>query len=162
MPLSLRRGVVTAVLERHEGVARVEVDGVPCVGYPLLTGPVALGDEVIVNTQARDLSMRDEDGQLVFRARPDQRFERPARGEIETVQQYVIRAAHGGVDLRQQRRGRVDQADTTQIAGGGEADQVAHDAAAEGDERVTALRPLLDQPVPDRADLVERLVAFEA
>jgi hypothetical protein len=55
--LSLRRGVVTAVLERREGLAHIEVDGVPCVGYPLLTGPVALGDEVIVNTQARDLGL---------------------------------------------------------------------------------------------------------
>jgi hypothetical protein len=57
VPLSLRRGVVTAVVERHEGLARVEVDGVPCIAYPQLTGPVALGDEVIVNTQARGLQL---------------------------------------------------------------------------------------------------------
>lgn len=57
MPLSLRRGAVTAVLERQEGLARIEVDGAPCVAYPLLTGPVALGDDVIVNTQARDLGL---------------------------------------------------------------------------------------------------------
>ena len=37
--LSLRRGHVTAVLERHEGLARIEVDGEPCVAYPRLTGP---------------------------------------------------------------------------------------------------------------------------
>jgi uncharacterized protein DUF3866 len=53
--LSLRRGSVTAVLERQEGLARIEVDGEPCIAYPRLTGPVALGDEVVVNTQARDL-----------------------------------------------------------------------------------------------------------
>jgi len=57
VPLSLRRGVVTAVRERHEGLARLEVDGVACVAYPQLTGPVALGDEVVVNTQARDLGL---------------------------------------------------------------------------------------------------------
>jgi Protein of unknown function (DUF3866) len=57
VPLSLRRGEVTAVLERHEGLARVEVDGVLCVAYPPLTGPVAVGDEVLVNTQARDLDL---------------------------------------------------------------------------------------------------------
>ncbi len=57
MPLSLTRGVVTAVLERHEGLARVEVDGIPCVAYPQLTGPVALGDDVVVNTQARELGL---------------------------------------------------------------------------------------------------------
>jgi hypothetical protein len=48
---------VTAVLERHDGLARIEVDGTLCVAYPRLTGPVALGDEVVVNTQARDLGL---------------------------------------------------------------------------------------------------------
>jgi hypothetical protein len=55
--LTLRRGRITAVLERVEGLSRLEVDGVPCVAYPRLTGPVALGDEVIVNTQARELEL---------------------------------------------------------------------------------------------------------
>jgi hypothetical protein len=57
VPLSLRRGVVTAVLERHEGLARIEVDGELCVAYPVLTGPVALADDVVVNTQARTLGL---------------------------------------------------------------------------------------------------------
>ena len=55
--LTLRRGRVTAVRERHSGLARLEVDGRPCVAYPRLTGPVALGDEVVVNTQALDLGL---------------------------------------------------------------------------------------------------------
>jgi hypothetical protein len=55
--LTLRRGRVTAVVSRAEGLARIEVDGVPCVAYPRLTGPVALGDEVIVNVQARELEL---------------------------------------------------------------------------------------------------------
>jgi hypothetical protein len=55
--LTLKRGRITAVLERVEGLSRLEVDGVPCVAYPRLTGPVALGDEVIVNTQARELEL---------------------------------------------------------------------------------------------------------
>jgi hypothetical protein len=55
--LTLRRGRITAVLERVEGLSRLEVDGEPCVAYPRLTGPVALGDEVIVNTQARELEL---------------------------------------------------------------------------------------------------------
>jgi hypothetical protein len=57
MPLSLRRGTVTGVLERHEGFVRLEVDGVPCVAYPGLTGPVALHDDVVVNVQARELGL---------------------------------------------------------------------------------------------------------
>jgi hypothetical protein len=55
--LTLRRGRVTAIVERVEGLSRLEVDGEPCVAYPRLTGPVALGDEVIVNTQARELEL---------------------------------------------------------------------------------------------------------
>ena len=54
---TLRRGRVTAVVERVEGLARIEVDGVPCVAYPRLTGPVAIGDDVIVNVQARELEL---------------------------------------------------------------------------------------------------------
>src|SRR5438874_5534197 len=57
MPLSLRRGTVTAVVERREGLARLEVDGEACVAYPLVTGPVALGDDVVVNVQARALGL---------------------------------------------------------------------------------------------------------
>lgn len=55
--LTLRRGRVTAVVDRLEGLARLEVDGRACIAYPRLTGPVALGDEVIVNTQAQDLAL---------------------------------------------------------------------------------------------------------
>jgi hypothetical protein len=55
--LSLRRGAVTAVTERHDGLVRLEVEGRPCVAYPALTGPVALGDEVLVNVQAVELAL---------------------------------------------------------------------------------------------------------
>ena len=55
--LSLRRGTVTAITERLEGLVRFEVDDRPCIAYPRLTGPVALGDEVIVNVQAVELDL---------------------------------------------------------------------------------------------------------
>src|ERR671933_2837631 len=55
--LTLRRGRVSAVVERHEGLVRMEVDGVPCVAYPEVTGPVALDDDVLVNVQARELAL---------------------------------------------------------------------------------------------------------
>jgi hypothetical protein len=57
MPLGLRRGSVTAIVERVDGLVRLEVDGEPCVAYPRLTGPVALGDDVVVNDQARALAL---------------------------------------------------------------------------------------------------------
>jgi hypothetical protein len=55
--VELRRGRVTALTERVEGLVRCEVDGRPCVAYPRLTGPVALGDDVVVNVQAVELGL---------------------------------------------------------------------------------------------------------
>ena len=57
MPLSLRRGRISAIHERHDSLVRLEVDGVACVAYPTVTGPVALEDEVLVNVQARALEL---------------------------------------------------------------------------------------------------------
>ena len=57
MPLSLRRGTVTAIVEELDGLARIEVDGEACVAYPRLTGPVEVGDDVLVNVQARELAL---------------------------------------------------------------------------------------------------------
>jgi hypothetical protein len=57
MALSLRRGVVTGISEELEGLIRLEVDGTPTVAYPRLTGPVEIGDEVLVNVQARELEL---------------------------------------------------------------------------------------------------------
>jgi hypothetical protein len=57
MALTLRRGIVSAILERHHGLVRLEVDGTPCVAFPGVTGPVALGDDVLVNVQSRELEL---------------------------------------------------------------------------------------------------------
>src|SRR5205809_8051898 len=57
MPLSLRRGTVTAIVERHDELVRLEVDGIVCIAYPRVTGPVEVGDEVVVNVQARELRL---------------------------------------------------------------------------------------------------------
>jgi Protein of unknown function (DUF3866) len=57
MALSLRRGTVSAVREQNDELVRLIVDGEPCVAYPRITGPVEVGDEIIVNTQARDLGL---------------------------------------------------------------------------------------------------------
>jgi Protein of unknown function (DUF3866) len=57
VPVTLRRGTVTAIAERHDGLVRLEVDERPCVAYPALTGPVALGDDVLVNDQSVELGL---------------------------------------------------------------------------------------------------------
>ena len=55
--LTLRRGTISTVVEPSDELARIEVDGVPCVAYPRVTGPLAVGDEVLVNAQARELGL---------------------------------------------------------------------------------------------------------
>src|SRR5437763_2948378 len=57
MPLSLRRGTVTAIVERHDELVRLQVDGTACIAYPRVTGPVEVGDAVVVNVQARELAL---------------------------------------------------------------------------------------------------------
>ena len=57
MPLGLRRGTVSAVTEELPELVRLEVDGLPCIAYPRLTGAVEVGDDVIVNEQARLLEL---------------------------------------------------------------------------------------------------------
>jgi hypothetical protein len=57
MPLSLRRGTVTAIDDQHEELVRLRVDDEPCIAYPRLTGAVAVGDDVLVNDQARALEL---------------------------------------------------------------------------------------------------------
>jgi hypothetical protein len=57
MPLSLRRGTVTAIAEVYDELVRFEVDGFPCIAYPRVTGAVEMGDDVLVNVQARELGL---------------------------------------------------------------------------------------------------------
>ena len=48
---------MTALGERLDRLVRLEVDGIACVSYPRLTGEVEVGDEVLVNEQARLLEL---------------------------------------------------------------------------------------------------------
>ena len=57
MPLGLRWGSVTAVGERLDGLVRLEVDDLPCIAYPRLTGEVEVGDVVLVNARAVELGL---------------------------------------------------------------------------------------------------------
>ena len=77
MALSLRRGHVTRVLERQAEIVRCEVDGIACVAYPELTGPVVEGDEVLVNVQARELGLGSGGFDIVY-ANLTQGLELPA------------------------------------------------------------------------------------
>ncbi len=62
MPLSLRRGSVTRVVD----ALHCEVDGLACVVYPQVTGSVKEGDEVLVNVQARLLELGSAGFDIVY------------------------------------------------------------------------------------------------
>jgi hypothetical protein len=57
VPLTLRGGRVTAVQDRAPEIVRLLVDGHPCIAFPDVTGPVEVGDDVLVNVQARELEL---------------------------------------------------------------------------------------------------------
>ena len=76
MPLSLRRGTVSAIHDRDEELVRLDVDGAPCLAYPRLTGPVEVGDDVVVNVQARELELGSGGFDILY-SEPDPR---PGRG----------------------------------------------------------------------------------
>src|SRR5207244_10561319 len=54
---SFRTGVVTSILSGREGLQSVEVDGRRAYVLTRLTGPVAVGDRVVVNTTAVELGL---------------------------------------------------------------------------------------------------------
>src|SRR3954451_16309255 len=106
MALSLRRGTVTAIAEQHEGLVRCEVDGEACVAYPALTGAVALGDEVVVNVQGRELGL-GSGGFDVLHVNLTQGLDlaAPARAHVMklpyTPIQHAVRHAEEDDDLRE-------------------------------------------------------------
>ena len=110
MPLSLRRGRVTGIQERHEGLVRLEVDGAPCVAYPDATGPVALDDEVLVNVQARELGL-GSGGFDVLYANLTRGLDLPAEAGAHVVKlpytpgQFATKHAEEGGELAAQLEG---------------------------------------------------------
>ena len=58
-------------------------------------------------------------------------------------------AAHRGIDLGQQGCRQLNESDPAQKAGGSEAGQVTHHAAAQGDKDTAPLVTILQGPLPD-------------
>src|SRR3972149_2042704 len=64
------------------------------------------------------------------------------------------------IDLRNPGGGDVDRGDAAQVGRRGESGEVADDAAAQGQQRVTALESPSDQLVIDATEGTKRLVAL--
>ncbi len=69
-------------------------------------------------------------------------------------------AADGGINLREQSRRRLDEADTAAQARRGEAREVADDAAAQGHDQIAALDSLRQQAVANAGEFRIALRGF--
>ena len=69
-------------------------------------------------------------------------------------------AAHRRVDLREQGRRNLDERDAALIDGGGEARDVAHNAAAQRDDCGAPLTAMLEQRVEQRVERLPVLMCF--
>lgn len=58
-------GVVTEVVSHRPGLQRIRVDGAPAVVLTDLTGPVSVGDEVVVNATAAHWALGSSEGGIV-------------------------------------------------------------------------------------------------
>lgn len=102
--LTLRRGRITSVLERCEGLTRIEVDGASCIAYPRQTGAVALGDEVLVNVQARELELGSGGFDILY-ANLTRGLELPAEADAHVMKlpytpgQHAVRHAEEATTL---------------------------------------------------------------
>lgn len=80
---TFRTGTVTAILQEREGLQRVEVDGQRAYVLTELTGPVAVGDRVVMNTTAVDLDLGSGGWHVVHWNLSREEWSRPGGREMK-------------------------------------------------------------------------------
>jgi hypothetical protein len=101
---SFRTGAVDEILEERHGLQRVRVDGERAYVLTQLTGPVAVGDRVVVNTTAVELGLGTGGWHVVhWNLERSEGWRQPGPGHIlklrYTSLQVDTGAAEEGVDL---------------------------------------------------------------
>jgi Protein of unknown function (DUF3866) len=147
VPLSLRRGTVGAILERCEGLVRLQVDGRPCVAYPRLTGPVALGDEVLVNVQAAELGLGSGGFDILY-ANLTRGLDLPPEPGAHVVKLPYTPLQHAVVHAEEGGDGAPDQLDNLPVVCCSLHSQLAPVCAALGRERRVAYVQLAGGALP--------------
>lgn len=135
MPIGLRWGTVSAVLERHDELVRLEVDGRPCVAYPRLTGPVEEGDTVLVNDQAVDLDL-GSGGFDVLAANLTRGLNLPAAEGAHVMRHPYLPFQHAARFAEEDLHGLPDRLDGTPVVCCGLHSQLAPVCAALAGRRV--------------------------
>src|SRR5687768_17795652 len=98
---SFRTGVVVRLIEQRPGLSRVEVDfddgAGPQKAYGLtqLTGPVAVGDRVVVNTTAVELGLGTGGWHVIHWNLERQHWSEPGPGHVMKVRYTSLQADPG-------------------------------------------------------------------
>jgi len=95
---SFRTGTVTELLAERDGLQRVLVDGERAYVLTGLVGPVALGDEVVVNTTAVDLGLGTGGWHVVHWNLARRSWSEPGPGHIMKVRYTSLQADTGAAE----------------------------------------------------------------
>ncbi len=95
---SYRTGVVTEILEEREGLQRVLVDGERAYALTGQIGPVAVGDEVVVNTTAVDLGLGTGGWHVVHWNLSRRAWASPGPGHIMKVRYTSVQTDTGATE----------------------------------------------------------------
>ena len=144
--------------DEHRRVAREQlrelradlVEERPAGDDAVLDDFVEAGPELPAWQRRQELGIDDDRGRLMIGA--DQVL---ARGVVD-----ADLAADRAVDLRQERRGHLDDRHAAKVGRGGEPGDVADDAAADGDDGRRAIGRGANQRIVDASDGRELLVAL--
>ena len=90
-------GTVTAVVQDRAGLQRIEVDGAPAVVLTALTGPVALGDRVVVSAVAERWGLGSSEGRIVHWNLERQAWTDPAAPPPEERAGITVKARYTSV-----------------------------------------------------------------
>jgi hypothetical protein len=95
---SFATGVVTAVRSERRGLQRVEVDGSPAYVLTGLIGPVAVGDEVVVNTTAVELGLGTGGSHVVHWNLSRREWWQPGPGTVMKLRYTSLQADVGAAE----------------------------------------------------------------
>ena len=95
---SYRTGTVSALLMERDGLQRVEVDGEPAFVLTDLIGPVAVGDEVVVNTTAVELGLGTGGWHVVHWNLSRREWTRPGPGHVMKLRYTSLQSDVGAAE----------------------------------------------------------------
>ncbi len=113
---SFRTGVVTTIRSQRRGLQRVEVDGRPAYVLTQLTGPVAVGHRVVVNTTAVELGLGTGGWDIVHWNLAHDSLDLPGEGHVMKLRYTSLQADTGVAEERGEISDSLDQMPVVALA----------------------------------------------